>query len=177
MRTLQDMTEFELLEQEAANDGVSVDRVRFNSERLKGLYVDGSIAISSSLATTAEQAEVFAEELGHHYTSCGNILNTSDPLCRQQELIARQWAYDRLVGLDGIVLAYKKKCTNMYEMAEELNVTESFLREALERYRHKYGRSVRFGDYVIFFVPSLAGVRFIGDHVPDISVGEIRRRL
>lgn len=171
------MTNIEDLEQEAANGGVSVDRVSFHSDRLKGLYIDGNIAISSALKTSAEQVSVFAEELGHHYTSCGCILSTTEPACRHQELIARQWAYDRLVGLDGIIQAYKRNCTNIFEMSEELGVTESFLREALDRYRAKYGRAVQFGDYVIFFVPSLAVVRFIGDHVPDISVGEIRRSL
>ena len=52
---------------------------------------------------------------------------------------ARIWAYDRLVGLTGIIDCYKAGCQTISGMAEHLEVTEQFLKEALERYRQKYG--------------------------------------
>lgn len=153
------MTKLEELEQEAANIGAKIDRIAFRSGRIKGLYVDGNIALSKSLKTSAEQASVLAEEIGHHVTSCGDILSAEDAACRQQELVARQWAYDRLIGLDGIIRASKRRCANFYEMALYLDVTEDFLREALDRYRQRYGRSVRCGDWIIIFDPALAVIR------------------
>lgn len=41
-------------------------------------------------------------------------------------------------------------------MAEYLEVTEEFLKEALEQYRRKYGRKVELDNYVILFEPYLA---------------------
>ena len=60
------MTEAEKLEQEAYEQHVPVDYIKFRSERINGLYVDGSIAIRTGM-TSAQTA--------HHYTTTGNILN------------------------------------------------------------------------------------------------------
>ena len=49
----------------------------FETDRIKGLYSDGTIAISTDMKTDAEKACVLAEELGHHYTTYGNILDQS----------------------------------------------------------------------------------------------------
>ena len=70
---------------------------------LKGLYIDGNIAIQKGM-TSAESGCTLAEEIGHHETSVGNILDLSDIRNRKQELRARLWAYDRLIGLIGIVV-------------------------------------------------------------------------
>ena len=64
-------------------------------------------------------------------------------------------AYDKLVGLNGIIEAYKKGCRNSYEMADYLNVTESFLMEVIETYKSKYGQHTTVDNYVIYFEPSL----------------------
>ena len=40
-------------------------------------------------------------------------------------------------------------------MAEYLDVTEEFLKEALECYNSKYGTAVRFDNYIIGFEPRL----------------------
>lgn len=104
---------------------------------------------------------VLAEELGHHYTTVGNILDQSDTGNRKQEQQARIWAYDRLVGLTGIIDCYKAGCRTISEMADALEVTEEFLREALERYRQKYGIYTTIGHYIIYFEPYLTVVRMV----------------
>lgn len=122
---------------------------------LKGLYYNGRIAIKENMSET-EKACVLAEELGHHYTTVGNILDQSSVSNRKQELRARMWGYDKLIGLTGILKCYKRGCRNISEMADFLEVTEEFLNEALEAYRKKYGESVTIGDYTICFEPCLA---------------------
>lgn len=122
---------------------------------LKGLYYNGRIAIKQNMPET-EKACVLAEELGHHYTTVGNILDQSSVSNRKQELRARMWGYDKLIGLTGILKCYKRGCRNMSEMADFLEVTEEFLAEALKSYRKKYGESVTIGDYTICFEPCLA---------------------
>ena len=121
-----------------------------NKGRIKGK----KIAIRRSL-TFKEKGCVLAEELGHHYTTVGNILDQSDAWNRKQELQARTWAYDEILGLESIIKAYKRGCKNLYEMAEYLEVTERFLTDMLKRYEDRYGTCVEYGDYIITFIPSL----------------------
>lgn len=124
--------------------------LRANDGRIKG----NKIAINKSLNSTAK-ACVLAEELGHHYTSYGNIIDTNDTGNRKQELRARIWAYNKQIGLSGIIRAYKARCMNKTDMAEFLGVTEQFLADALECYRRKYGVYVPVDNYIIGFEPRL----------------------
>lgn len=104
---------------------------------------------------TIRKSCVLAEELGHYYTTVGNILDQTNASNRKQERRARLWAYDRLVGLSGIVKAYRHGCESLTETAEYLNVTEDFLLDALKEYESKYGTSVVCGEYEISFTPTL----------------------
>ena len=72
-----------------------------------------------------------------------------------QELHARMWAYNKLIGLTGIIRCYEHRCHSFSEMAEYLEVTEEFLFEALKYYRSKYGIYTIFHQYVIYFDPHL----------------------
>lgn len=123
---------------------------------LHGLYVDGNIALSDQLDTTREKSCVLAEELGHHYTSCGHIVNLSPAQNAKQERQARIWAYNSQIGLKGLINAFEHGCRTQYEAAEFLDVTEAFLMEAIECYRSKYGTSTIYGNYYIIFIPHLA---------------------
>ena len=119
---------------------------------LKGFYCDGNVAINKKMTTT-EKACTLAEELGHHYTSFGNILDQNDPRNRKQERRARLWGYRCMFDLSDLVQAYKYGCRNRYELAEFLGVTECYLQEGIEAYKSKYGLNVQFDRYVIFFEP------------------------
>lgn len=122
--------------------------LRANKGRIKG----NRIAIKREL-TRREKKCVLAEELGHYYTTAGDIIDQSDVANRKQEYRARLQAYNRLIGLVGIISAYKAGCRSRYEVAEHLDVTESFLADALEAYRAKYGLYTRLADYIIYFDP------------------------
>lgn len=121
---------------------------------LKGLYVNGRIAINAKMSDT-EKACVLAEELGHHYTTYGNILDQSDTSNRKQELRARAWAYNKQIGLLGLIRAYEHGCRNRFEIAEYLEVTEEVLEECLIFYRNKYGVCTNVDNYVVYFIPNL----------------------
>ena len=97
--------------------------LKYNDGRIKG----NRIAIRQNIETQKEKACVLAEELGHHYTSAGNILDLEKPENIKQERRARMWAYNEQIGLIGIINAYKRGCRNIHEMAEYLDVTEEFL--------------------------------------------------
>lgn len=150
------LTKYERLLDEAENANMRVlEKYDLSGTRLKGLYCDNNIALSNELGTETEKCCTLAEEIGHHYTTFGNILDLSQAPNRKQEQQARTWAYNKLIGLMGIVNSYKAGCRNAHEMAEYLNVTEKFLIEALERYRSKYGTYTTVDNYVIFFEPNL----------------------
>lgn len=150
------MNALERLQDKACKDGIDVVHWDFESDRIKGLYCDGVIGINSNLDGTNEEACILAEELGHHYTTYGNILNQSNAGNRKQELRARAWAYDKMIGLSGIISCFEHGCQNKFEMAEYLEVTEEFLDETIERYRSKYGAYVCVDKYIVYFIPNLA---------------------
>lgn len=154
------MTIKEKLSAEAYACGVDVIDWRFNSDRIKGLYCDGTIVLSNRLSDT-EGGSVLAEELGHHMMTAGNILDQNDVGNRQQELKARMWGYNRLIGLRGIADAFDHGCRNRYEVADYLGVTEEFLKKALEAYRAKYGCCAKIDNYLIRFIPHLDVVRML----------------
>ena len=123
--------------------------------KAKGLCKGNKIGISTDIDTSAEKACILAEVLGHYYTTYGDILDQSDTGNRKLELRARKWAYDRQVGLIGIIRCYEHGCQSIAEMADYLEVTEEFLPEALSHYRSKYGLSTSVDRYIIYFEPTL----------------------
>lgn len=129
--------------------------------RIKGLYCDGVIALSNTLTTTAERTSILAEEIGHHETSTGNILNLHNTNNSKQEYSARFVGYNKVIGLIGLVDAFEHHCTNAYEVAEHLGVTEEFLVEAVKAYRSKYGNYTTIDNYVIFFNPRLSIMKIL----------------
>lgn len=149
------MNTFEQLEEQACKDGIDIIERRFNSERIKGLYCNDSIALSDKLETSTEKACVLAEELGHHYTTSGNIIDMQDIRNVKQERKARVWAYDELIGLTGLIRAFERCCQSRYEVADFLGVTEEFLCEALNYYKVRYGEFTVIDHYIIRFIPCL----------------------
>ena len=151
------MTGYEELLTNAEKENVIViENYDLSNTRLKGLYCDGVVALDKNIKTEKEKKCVMAEELGHYYTAVGNILDQSSAANRKQELHGRAYAYNKLIGLIGIVNAYKHHCHSLSESAEYLGVTEEFMKEALSYYKGKYGTSVTVDSYIIFFEPHIA---------------------
>ncbi|MCP1150274.1 ImmA/IrrE family metallo-endopeptidase [Bacillus sp. 1735sda2] len=119
---------------------------------LKGLYSDKTIWINKN-QSTLEKYCTLAEELGHHFTTCGNILDQSRLKNGKQELRAREWGYNLLFPLERLIDAQKEGIRNRFELAEYLNVTEQFLEDALKRYIEKFGLYKQIGKHTICFEP------------------------
>lgn len=156
------MNTYEELQDEACKDGIEIiDNHSFKSDRISGLYCNNTIALSKNLKNSAEKACVLAEELGHHYTAVGDIIDQSNTENRKQELRGRIWAYNKQVGLRGIIDAYLHNCKNLFETAEYLGVTEEFLNDSLTYYTNKYGVCTQVDNYVIFFQPNIGVMELI----------------
>lgn len=114
------------------------------------------IAIRQDIPTQAQKADVLAEELGHYYTTVGDIFNQATVGQEKQEQRARLYAYNLRIGLDGLLRAFKAHCQTTYEIANFLDVSEEFLMEAIERYRQIYGTGTMIDNYYIRFEPYLS---------------------
>jgi Zn-dependent peptidase ImmA (M78 family) len=129
---------------------VKEKKLRANDGRIK----ENKIAIRSDMLTVQKTC-VLAEELGHYYTTHGDILDQNDISNRKQERKARVWAYTNLVTLDRLCMAFLSGCRNQYEIAEYLEITEEFLYEAIEELKRIKGQYFIYDDFIIYFEPYL----------------------
>ena len=118
-----------------------------------GRIYKNRIAINRALPTQAEKSCVLAEEIGHHCTSSGDILDQTDIMNRKQEYRARFYGYNLKIGLTGLIRAYEAGCRNLFEMADFLDATEEYLKEAIQCYKSKYGICTAVDNYIIYFEP------------------------
>lgn len=143
---------YDVLLNDANTDGLKIKERPFHTYdgRIKG----NNIYLRKDM-NTAEKTCVLAEELGHHHTSVGNIIDMTDIQNRKQERQARLWGYNKLIGLTGIINAYRSGCQSRHEIAEKLDVTEEYLQECIDCYLGKYGVYTEVDNYVIYFIPNL----------------------
>lgn len=144
----------ELLEESAAEDVYIIENADFKS-KADGLINGNVIGINKKVRTARKRTCILAEELGHYHTTVGDIVCQSTISDHKQELKARVWAYNKLIGLTGIVNSYQQGCCSLHDTADFLDVTEEFLLEALQYYKSKYGIYTTIDNYVIYFEPSL----------------------
>lgn len=143
------LTYDELLIESDSNNLIAKEK---NLPVSKGRIKGNRIAIRKNIPTV-EKACVLAEELGHHYTTVGNILYQDSTEKRKQEMRARIIAYNKMIGISGLLNSYQAGCTNRYEIADYLNITEEFLCDALTYYKSKYGTCTVLDNYMIYFEP------------------------
>lgn len=151
------MTAYEELLERAAAKGLHVKEMNFR--HVKGLIKDRKIGIRKDIETSAEKADILAEEIAHWDTSEGNILDQTKTENRKQERIARILTYNGRVGLDGIIRAWEYGCQNNYEAAEYLGTHQRTFEEALKYYHEKYGVCVEHDGRTIIFEPALMVIR------------------
>lgn len=144
------MNRYEKMLVKAEESGIKSYELPFKEDC--GCYID-NVAYINRTSTNAAKHGILGEELGHHFTSDGNILNQNDTNNIKQERKARAWGYEHTVPLTLLVEAIDYPCLNRTELAEYLEVTEEYLLEALNYYKEKYGLYVTIGKYTIWFEP------------------------
>ena len=154
------MNRFETLLNESESKNLLIIEKDFKSNA-KGLCKGNKIGLNANIETTKEKTCILAEEVGHYETTVGDILNQRIAENRKQELQARMYAYNKLIGLQGIIDCYEYGCKNTYEMSEYLEVTEKFIIDALDAYKRKYGLQTKYKDYIVRFDPSLIVMEII----------------
>lgn len=144
---------YEDLLNEAASQGLIVKEKTIDG--YGGRIFKNRIAINNNL-TGKEKAAVLAEELGHHYTSVGDILDQTDIRNRKQERKARSWGYQKLIQPRDIAIACLSGCHTAYDLSEYLDLPQQYVEEALQYFSEAYGEQrVYFSDCAIQFAPKV----------------------
>lgn len=82
---------------------------------------------------------ILSEELGHYLKTVGDITNLEQTSNMKQEIVARRWSIDNLLTPDKIISVLLSGVSNKYELLDELYITDSFLDEAIQYYKNKFG--------------------------------------
>ena len=135
------MNKFEKLCQTASDIDVDIVDYPFTSDRFKGLYCDGTIALNQDICADSEKACILAEELGHHFTTVGNITDQKETENRKQERRARVWAYNEMISLSDLVDSYKDGCRSRYEIAEHLDAFPHCMMLPAQQHCHPHSAS------------------------------------
>ena len=136
----------------AENEHIKIRDTHSLPNGYSGFYKDGVILIDKNLPET-RKAEVLYEELAHHKLTYGNILDQSKWINRKFENYARRHGYEAALPLRIIVEAHHYGVSNLYELAEYVQLSEEHVLEILEHYKNKHGIGTHYGDYSITFEP------------------------
>lgn len=136
----------------AENEHIKIKDTHSLPDGYSGFYKDGIILIDKDLSET-RKAEVLYEELAHHKLTYGNILDQSKDINRKFENYARRYGYEAALPLRIIVEAHNYGVSNLYELAEYVQLSEEYIAEILKHYKNKYGIGTHYGEYLITFDP------------------------
>lgn len=131
------LTPLEQLEQDIYDAGIEIIPLRPAPE-MDAMYVRFAgcapcIYIDPAITAPRARYVLLAEELGHHFTSTGDIVPESTPAQRRQERIAREYAYRRTAPYS-VILHMLRERYYPYEIADWLFVPLWYLNEAMEFY-------------------------------------------
>lgn len=134
------------------NDMVEIKETNKLPSFQSGFYMNGTVYIKSDLSEK-EKIKVLYEELAHHKLTYGNILDQSKWINRKFENYARRHGYEAALPIRIIVEAHHYGVSNLYELAQYVQLSEEHVLEILKHYKQKHGLTTRYGKYVIQFEP------------------------
>lgn len=88
-----------------------------------------------ALETTADEACILAHELGHCVTGSFYNRYSDIDIRAKHERRADKWAIKKLVPKDELNDAFEHGIVEPWDLAEYFNVTEDFIRKAVEFYK------------------------------------------
>ncbi|KFX55792.1 ImmA/IrrE family metallo-endopeptidase [Clostridium botulinum] len=125
---------FNIIEKE----NIILEEMNLTSTISDGIYIKiphcpPTIGINKSIVNNnSKYISVLSEELGHHFTTLGNLTEKSRSYSRKliknkKELKARLWAANFLIKDDDFVQALNDCISSIPEMADYFNVTEEII--------------------------------------------------
>lgn len=125
----------------------------FMPKGLSGMYEPNRISLNIR-NNYYKNVEVLAEEIGHHYTSFGDITDYSKVDSMKQEHRARRYAVKLVMPLEKLIECYELNIWgDKYEMCTHLEIESNFFDFAIRDYIKQFGSYVKYGKYLIRFEP------------------------
>ncbi|MBM0800393.1 ImmA/IrrE family metallo-endopeptidase [Staphylococcus epidermidis] len=134
------------------HDYIEVRETDVVPNNLPGVWLGDLILIKRNLSDT-RKAEILLEELSHNKLTYGDIRDQTQFNNRKFENYARRHGYEAALPLRIIVEAHHYGVSNLYELAEYVQLSEKHVMEILEHYKNKHGIGTHYGDYSITFEP------------------------
>lgn len=144
------LSKYEELLDEVSSYGIKVLELELGGDC--GYCLNDMIFINQSSCSTSKYC-ILAEEFGHYLRTVGDITNLNLTENIKQEIKARRWSYDKILNPNKIIKVLLSGVTNLCELSEQLEVTESFLKEALEYYKNKHGIYYVGDTHLLIFEP------------------------
>lgn len=114
-------------------------------------------------SNNALHLEILAHELGHYFTTISNTLESKNYRERlynnKFENKADKWACEFLITEEEIINTLNKNITNIYDIAEYLDVPLSILRKRLE-YLSLQKQSIKVSDNKYLILTNLPNIYF-----------------
>ena len=134
------------------HDYIEVRETDVVPNNLPGVWLGDLILIKRNLSDT-RKAEILLEELSHNKLTYGDIRDQTQFNNRKFENYARRHGYEAALPLRIIVEAHHYGVSNLYELAQYVQLSEKHVMEILEHYKNKHGIGTHYGDYSITFEP------------------------
>jgi hypothetical protein len=149
------MNRDEKMEQLLIAENVAV--VRQAVEGYSGLLIrKGEIALAfvNNQLDRRKMAAILAEELGHILTSMGDTVRISDQrkIGRAEERAIRK-AIAILISPEDVITAILSGIRNWYDLSEQLDLPEDFLRKAVDVWKLTIGPCYVSGSNILWFDP------------------------
>ncbi|WP_270997034.1 ImmA/IrrE family metallo-endopeptidase [Listeria seeligeri] len=114
-------------------------------------HIQNNIVHLNPDLTESQLKCTIVEEAMHYKYTAGDIVDLHSISDIKQEKFARRKAHEYLLSIETLVICYDSGYRTYYDVACFLNITESFLIEAVENYREKYGLMHYKGDFIVNF--------------------------
>lgn len=126
------------LYQIAQNENIDVYCLDLLATKSLSMCRNGKSAIAIdpfTLSDSSEEAVLLAHELGHCVTGSFYNLYSDFDIVAKHELRADKWAIKKLIPKDELNDAFAHGIVEPWDLAEYFDVTEEFIRKAVEFYR------------------------------------------
>ena len=105
-------------------------KARIISDENNAIFMD-----YSQIDTSIEEKEILAEELGHYYHDSYYTINSTKENIDRCEYRANKWKALTLCPLDSILKCFKSGICNLYDIAEELEISPQTVEFAYNYYK------------------------------------------
>ena len=133
------MTTLERLYEKAKENGIEVSHFPLPQTISCAAYIDGKYYIGIDkrrLATSYEEAECLAHEIGHCHTD--TLYAVGENNRNRAERKAEEWAIKHLISPERFRKALKNGCREIWEFAEEFGTSYTFAEKTVRYYLSRH---------------------------------------